>query len=304
MRVPSQRFGKTIDDAIERADVLSKAGDTSMAKLTVDDVLKIRDNTIAELKESGIVDQAILDKVSSITTKIASEGRKITDDVDFRELLSLKQNIGNELGSSAKQGTKRFGVEDVAMAIFQKNISEPVKTRLGLEGLYKEYSEYVTVSKFIYKHFKPKAGEFDISSTKNFLQNLGIGGKKITGQDLKAMAIIEEGTSSRLYPGIGDVSQKLKDIGSKIDLEKSLSKQNLDRVENFINGKTSQLTSKLSLQKRLNQKQRVNLQMQLATLREMSVAAQTIKHLGGAAGMAILQGAATMAFFKLLFRDK
>lgn len=177
--------------------------------------------------QSGILDSA----GNPIVKTLPNNGN---DFVDPNQLIQDLRNVKSTLSAGAKNGRTGFNQEDLAVGYLDHNLGDFIKAKVpGFAQLQANYTPVIKAMKQAHIIFKPNQGEFNTVTATNFLKKAGSGSLE-EGQE-KLLGALEKGSS--FSPGVGEISQEVKQVGSKIDQVKTAIR-NLDVQKQSVRGAT------------------------------------------------------------------
>ncbi len=217
----------------ERLDQYSEVLGNSNKPLTLETAFGILDDTTKELDNMQINSgrgRALLDNLKSQYNPYNEEG-KLTKDlssvIDFKKFNQEVKDILKSLSSSFKSGI-RVSQEDLAQVVLHDKYGNYIAENVpAFQELQQAYRPVINGMKEAGKVFKPYASEFQKTSGADFLKKVATGkqvtmhgSKNIALQETNLLNFIEQGTE--FSKGIGNVSGKAKEVGSKLLAEQNL----------------------------------------------------------------------------------
>jgi len=316
---PSKAYNATLETMLENADEMQRSSGVAGKGLSVDDIIALEKETMEELSGMGLdlpeIKLAISKATEGVVGKIQKTpttdmlGRTIqrTEFVDLREVLKQKKLLGNSLTAKAVEGSGKYTAEDLAISFYNKNLGRrlgPVlqdASGFNITELNQQYSQSVKLQKFAFKNFRPGTGEFDTKAANAFIKNLGLKPRNLTQEDFLAMSNIEEGIN--LVEGIGNQTKGVRQMGKQVQKINTIGKERIAQVEATLKNRLKLIEKELYNTKATNKKALAQLRYEKANLEQMQSAAHLVKRVGSAAGFAIVQGAAAIAFYRLMVND-
>lgn len=227
----------------ERLDKYSDMLGESNNPLTIEKAFNLLDDTTKDLDNIKIISgrgRGLIDKLKSKYNPYNEEGklvRSLDDIIDFKEFNKEIRDISSNLSGTAKSGI-RITEDDLAQVILHDKYGGYIAENVpAFKELQQAYKPVINGMKEAGRVFKPYASEFQNTAGANFLRKSALG--ELTPQEIKTLNFIEQG--SEFAPGIGNVSSKSKEIGSKflaqkgaLERTKLLQREKLDNmVSNF-----------------------------------------------------------------------
>lgn len=224
--------------------------------ITINNII---DKTINDLDEAGIVQglprQAIEQLKEKYAIKNIGEANKFMsartgepvggaittnaeDTVPLMNLINDLKGVRKVLSMGAKSGTKRFTPEDVAVSFLEHNLGSFVKEQSpGFSKLQESYTPIIQAMKKSNEVFKPYKGQYYSEQGSQFLQRSAKIGEKIpqAGEE-SLLNTIENG--SEFSKGIGNISQRVRNIGNQIKQGEDELKVLTENQKNVVNGIT------------------------------------------------------------------
>lgn len=318
VKAPAKAYEETIETMLENADKMQRTGGVN-AGITIDDFISLEKETIDELTGMGLdlpqVRAAIAKSTEGVvgklpktpTTDMLGLPVKRNEFVNLEEVLKQKKLLKNSLSSRAVEGTGKFTPEDLAISIYNKNLGKrlgPVlkdASGFDINQLNQQYSQAVKLQKFAFKNFRPGTGEFDTKAANTFMKNLGLKPRSLTREDFIAMSNIEDGIG--LIEGTGRQTAGVRQLGKQVQRVNMIGKERVAQVEATLSNRLKMIDKQLYNTRTTDKKVLAQLRYEKANLEQMQAAAHLVKRVGAAAGFAIVQGAAAMAFYRLIVND-
>lgn len=318
VKAPAKAYNETLETMLENADKMQRAGKVN-AGITIDDFISLEKETIKELELMGLdlpeVRSAIAKSTEGVVGKISKTPTtdmlglpvKRTEFVNLEEVLKQSKLLKNSLTSKAVEGTGKFTPEDLAISIYNKNLGRrlgPVlkdSSGFDITELNQQYSQAVKLQKFAFKNFRPGTGEFDTKAANTFMKNLGLKPRNMTREDFIAMSNIEDGIG--LVEGTGRQTAGVRQLGKEVQRINLVGKERIAQVETTLKNRLKLIEKQLYNTRTSDKKMLAQLRYEKANLEQMQAAAHLVKRVGAAAGFAIVQGAAAMAFYRLVVND-
>lgn len=318
VKAPSKAYEETLEVMIENAEKMQKSGNVN-AGITIDDFLSLEKETLDELSGMGLdlpqVRTAIAKSTEGVVGKISKTPTtdmlglpiKRNEFVNLEEVLKQKKLLKNSLSSKATEGSGKFTPEDLAISIYNKNLGKrlgPVlkdSSGFDINQLNQQYAQAVKLQKFAFKNFRPGTGEFDTKAANTFMKNLGLKPRSLTREDFLAMSNIEDGIG--LVEGTGRQTTGVRQLGKQVQRINLVGKERIAQVESTLNNRLRLIDKQLYNTKTSDKKMLAQLRYEKANLEQMQAAAHLVKRVGAAAGFAIVQGAAAMAFYRMIVND-
>lgn len=253
----SEAYGSARDAAIAK---MASNGDGITYKQVSNAIAKTRQDAESALIPSDAPALKMIDqlekkyapKTSGDTGIILNEkgnpiSRNLPDNandfVDPNQLIQDLRNVKSTLSSGASAGRTGFNQEDLAVGYLDHNLGDFIKEKIpGFAQLQSDYTPVIRAMKQAHIIFKPNQGEFNTVTATNFLKKAGMG-KLESGQE-KLLGTLESG--NKFAPGVGNISQPVKQVGSKIQQTVS---EGQAKIESFQNNLRTNL-AKLEDQKR------------------------------------------------------
>lgn len=148
------------------------------------------------------------------------------DELNFKEVVSDIKKAKNALSSKVKLGY-RYTPEDIVGAKLMSKWGDYIQKSVPeFSELNQEYKPVIAAMKMASKTFKPYASEFETKSGTQFLKNLSLGKLERGQQEL--LNFIEKGSEN--FPGIGNVTGGLKQLGSSKTIIEGLTDNSIKQL--------------------------------------------------------------------------
>jgi hypothetical protein len=233
----------------ERLDKYSEVLANSDNPLLLDKAYQILDDTASGLDSMQITSgrgRALIEKLKVKYNPYNAEGelvRPLNEVIDFKEYNKDIRDVLKNISGSVKGGV-RITQDDLAQVILHEKYGDYIAENVpAFQELQQAYRPVINGMKESGKVFKPYASEFQNTSGASFLKKSALG--EATPQSEKTLGFIEQG--SEFAPGVGNVSSKSKEVGSKLLTQKNalekiklLQREKLDKM-------TGEFTQKFNL---------------------------------------------------------
>lgn len=288
-----QSWGDSFDDALEKAYQVSKKSPAGQRTgITVGDLNEIEREVLGDLTNMGVdfkgkpfgvirqVIRSLRGKPSKILDQYGKPIETSTQDfLDLRKVVNARREVNKALSTQAKGGSG-YTVEDISATLFNKRLGERLELVVPeLKSLNAEYKDFMNLSKFAYRTFKPYGGEYSTKTGEGLLRRVSTG--KASGSEEAAVTALERGT--RRLPGIGPVTKPMRLLADRIKTNKELAKTVITNKEASLSRKIATLERRKHLAIKNKTKLSVDVKNQLEKLNEQAKAVRVLKSMGKSA---------------------